>query len=146
MRFLLFLAAALISQGALGQSDQDHAAHHPEGASAPSTAPQLTTPPAKPEAPRPAATQMDKQMKAMREMHEKMLTAKTPEERQALMTDHMKAMQDGMSMMGQMSGKPGTSTGDGMSQHEMMVKRMDMMEMMMQMMMDREAARAPATK
>ena len=38
------------------------------------------------------------------------------------------------------------STGDGMSQHEMMVKRMDMMEMMMQMMMDREAARAPATK
>src|SRR4030095_15830151 len=104
--------------------------HHPEGASAPSTAPQLTTPPAKPEAPRPAATQMDKQMKAMREMHEKMLTAKTPEERQALMADHMKAMQDGMSMMGQMggmAGKPGTSTGDGMSQHEMMVKRMDMM-------------------
>ena len=105
----------------------------------------MTTAPAKPEVSKPAATQMDKQMKAMREMHEKMLAAKTPEERQALMTDHMKAMQDGMSVMGRMggmAGKPGTSTGDGMSQHEMMVKRMDMMEMMM----DRERARAPATK
>ena len=106
MRLVLFLAAAaLISQGALAQSDQDHAAHHPEGASAPSAAPQMTTPPAKPEAPKPAATQMDKQMKAMREMHKKMMAAKTPEERQALMADHMKAMQDGMSMMGQMGAR-----------------------------------------
>ena len=79
-------------------------------------------------------------MKSMREMHDKMMAAKTSEERQALMADHMKAMQDGMAMMGQMKGEK-----SGMSS-EAMAKRMDMMEMMMQMMMDREAARAPAGK
>ena len=88
---------------------------------------------------------MDMQMKSMREMHEKMMAAKTPEERQALMADHMKAMHDGMAMMGQMKA-PGDK-GGGMPIHgDMMAKRMDMMEMMMQMMLDREAARAPSGK
>ena len=41
---------------------------------------------------------------AMREMHEKMAQAKTPEERQALMADHMNAMQGGMQMMKGMGG------------------------------------------
>lgn len=81
-------------------------------------------------------------MKSMQEMHDKMMAAKTPEERQALMADHMKAMQGGMGMMGQMRGaQGGTSTSP-----EMMAKRMDMMEMMMQMMMDREAARSAPMK
>jgi hypothetical protein len=91
---------------------------------------------------------MNMQMKAMEEMHEKMQAAKTPEERQALMADHMKAMSDGMAMMDQMkAGKPGTGM-DGMhsDHHETMSRRMDMMEIMMQMMMDREAALAPAAK
>lgn len=56
------------------------------------------------------------------------------------MVDHMKAMQDGMAMMGQMKGEK-----SGMSS-EAMGKRMDMMEMMMQMVMDREGMKAPATK
>ena len=80
-------------------------------------------------------------MKSMKEMHVKMMAAKTVEERQALMGEHMKTMQDGMSMMGQMKGE----RGGGMSP-DAMAKRMDMMEMMMQMMMDREAARTPAIK
>src|ERR1039458_8143554 len=41
-------------------------------------------------------------MQQMQAMHEKMMAAKTPAERQALMADHMKAMQQGMTMMMQM--------------------------------------------
>ena len=80
---------------------------------------------------------MDAMMKSMQEMHDKMMAAKTPEERQTLMTEHMKTMQAGMSMMGEMRGAKGAMGPDAMS------KRMDMMEMMMQMMMDRDA---PAAK
>ena len=78
------------------------------------------------------ASKMDQQTKRMREMHEKMMAAKTPEERQALMADYMKSMQQGMAMMQQMHPKP----GKGGMLRQMMEKRMDMMEMMMQMMMD----------
>jgi len=133
--FVLAFAAAL-STGALAQSDKEHAAHHPEGASAPAAK-------ATPKAAAPA--RMDMQMKSMQEMHEKMMAAKTPEERQALMTEHMKSMQGGMAMMGQMKAPDAKGSGKPMSP-EMMGKRMDMMEMMMQMMMDREAARTPAGK
>jgi hypothetical protein len=139
MRSALVLAfAAALSTGALAQSDKDHAAHHPEGASAPAAR----------AAPKPAAAasaQLDMQMKSMQEMHEKMMAAKMPEERQALMAEHMKAMQGGMAMMGQMK-TPDAKGGGRSVSPEMMGKRMDMMEMMMQMMMDREAARAPAGK
>ena len=91
---------------------------------------------------------MDMQMKAMREMHEKMMNAKTPDERNKLMADHMKAMQDGMAMMGgmrgagmgDMKGMQGMS-GDMAAHHRMMAQRMEMMQMMMQMMMDRMPAR-----
>ena len=44
---------------------------------------------------------MQAQMKTMREMHAKMMNAKTPEERQALMAEHMTAMQTMMDMMAQ---------------------------------------------
>ncbi|KWT68545.1 hypothetical protein APY03_7052 [Variovorax sp. WDL1] len=54
-------------------------------------------------------------------------------------------MQGGMAMMDQMK-TPGTQGGGKSMSPEMMGKRMEMMEMMMQMMMDREAARAPAGK
>lgn len=46
---------------------------------------------------------MEAQMKTMREMHDKMLAANTPEERNALMAEHMKIMQNGMSVMGDMA-------------------------------------------
>ena len=121
-------------------------------------------------------SKMDAQMKKMREMHQKMVAAKTPEERSQLMAEHMKTMQDSMQMMGGMSGmhgggmgamggsaaadakpmpgmpgmaaKPATPGMSGMAgnmpaHHQMMEKRMAMMESMMQMMMDRMPA-APA--
>ena len=80
----------------------------------------------------PAASEM---MQRMQGMHEKMMAAKTPAERQALMADHMKLMQEGMTMMQQMGAQSGKHD---MSQ--MMQQRMDMMTRMMQMMMDSQGA------
>lgn len=96
---------------------------------------------------------MDAQMKTMHDMHEKMMNAKTPQERSKLMTEHMKTMQAGMEMMGEMSsGGMGDMKGmkgmqgmtDNMSgRHQMMEKRIEMMQMMMKMMMD-QMPTAPA--
>ena len=93
---------------------------------------------------------MDAQMKTMQGMHDKMVSAKTPEERSKLMAEHMKTMQDGMAMMdgmsgagtGGMKGMPGMA-GDMGAHQQMMEKRMEMMQAMMKMMMDRMPA-APA--
>jgi N-methylhydantoinase B/oxoprolinase/acetone carboxylase alpha subunit len=90
---------------------------------------------------------MDAQMQAMRAMHEKMMAAKTPEERNKMMAEHMKTMQDSMQMMkgmggggmGDMKGMPGM-TAEMAAHHQMMAKRMEMMETMMPMMMDRMPA------
>ncbi len=108
----------------------------------------------------------DSRMKAMEEMHRKMVNASTPADRQALMADHMKAMQGGMAMMEEvhavhrgggmggmggmgMMGSPGgaapmTGMGDGKGmptdmakRHQMMADHMAMMQMMMDMMADR---------
>ena len=59
---------------------------------------------------------MGEHMKAMRDMHEKMSRANTPQERQALMGEHMKLMQEGMALMGGMwhgprAGMPGMGGG-----------------------------------
>jgi hypothetical protein len=86
------------------------------------------------------------QMKAMQGMHDKMMAAKTPEERNALMTEQMKVMNDGMGMMGRMGpGAMGGKPGDMAARQGMMEQRMEMMQSMMQMMMDRTAP-APAAK
>ena len=92
-------------------------------------------------------------MKAMQDMHQKMMGAKTPEQRQALMADHMKAMQDGMVMMKDMQGMQGMAAmGDGKGmpvdmakRQQMMTDHMAMMQMMMDMMADRMPG-APASK
>ena len=83
-------------------------------------------------------------MKAMQQMHEKMLAAKTPAERDALMAEQMQLMQSGMNMMGGMGGMGGMGAGtapgkpaDMATRQGMMEQRMDMMQSMMQMMMDR---------
>jgi len=96
---------------------------------------------------------MDLQMKTMHEMHQKMTNAKTPEESQALMADHMKAMQGGMAMIKEMHGMHamgGMGGGTGMptdmaKRHQMMTDHMAMMQMMMDMMMQRVPS-ALATK
>ena len=122
-----------------------------------STAPSMTMPMAKAATPNTASpdhlAHLDTQTKAMQAMHEKMMSAKTPEERNALMAEHMKSMQDGMKMMDGMA-KPGMAGMAGMqgmggmsaemsAHHAMMEKRMTMMQTMMKMMMDRMPA-APA--
>jgi len=88
--------------------------------------------------------QMDTHMKMMRETHDKMMQTMSPEERKNLMATHMKQMQDGMTMMGGMgsggmAGMQGNSSmaGEVVARQQMMEKRMEMMQLMMQIMMDR---------
>lgn len=130
-RTLAFVATlAMASIPSFAQGDQ-HQAHHPAGtASAAMPAPATSKP-----AGGPHMAMMDKHMKAMQAMHERMAGAKTPAERQALMAEHMKLMQEGMSMMGGMA--PGKAPANAADRQQMMEKRMDMMQSMMQMMMDR---------
>lgn len=136
----LALAVAAIGGPTLAAQQDPHQGHHP------ATGKPAAAPPAAPAtAPNPMSgkasvdmTRMDTQMKMMREMHVKMMAAKTPEERNALMSEHMKVMQDGMTMMkGMSSGGMGEMKSDMAANHQMMEKRMEMMEAMMQMMMDR---------
>jgi hypothetical protein len=120
-------ALTIASIPAFAQGDE-HKAHHPAGAAS------SAMPPPGKAAGMPGMAMMDKHMKAMKEMHEKMANAKTPAEREALMAEHMKLMQEGMSMMGGMA--PGKAP-NAAARQQMMEKRMDMMQSMMQMMMDR---------
>ena len=132
----LALAAFGVPAGA-AKHDQ-HQGHHP--ASATSAAASK----AKSSKAGPEMARLDIQMKAMREMHDKMTAAQTPEARNALMAEHMKVMQDGMTMMNGMSpGGMADVKGDMAAHHRMMEKRMEMMQSTMQMMMDRLPA-APA--
>ena len=101
---------------------------------------------------------MEPRMQAMQAMHAKMMAAQTPAERQALMADHMKAMQDGMAMMKEkhampgMGGKAGMAgmaesgckPGDMAGQQRMMGDHHAMMQMMMDMMADRMPAASAA--
>jgi hypothetical protein len=98
-----------------------------------------------------APAAMHDRMKDMQVMRDRMMNAKTPAERQALMDEHMKTMHEGMAMMkgmrgmGGMNGKAGTPGMSGMKDmpmdmskhHQMMEMRMDMMQTMMEMMMQR---------
>jgi len=131
----LSFALALIALGApswAAQHDQ-HKAHHPAGsasAAASKSMPGKTTP---------EMARMANQMKAMQEMHGRMVASKTPEERNALMAEHMKTMQEGMGMMKGMGGMtPPNSQSTDMNQRQtMMEQRMEMMQTMMEMMVDR---------
>lgn len=130
------------------KTEEDHSAHHPAG-----NTPSAAAPAAKPDA-APAPETIDRQMKAMQDMHQKMQAANTPAERTKLMDEHMKLMRSGMAMMGQMRGGAGQppaanagamgamgNMGSMMGMHMHMERRMALMEQMMQMMVDREAAR-----
>lgn len=123
--------------------------HHPADAKPAVTA---TSKPGKP-ATKPSAQagmqmqQMDQMMEKMQDMHDRMIAAKTPEERQKLMDEHRMLMQDGMAMMKGMGGKGssmmnGAGAGGMMMGPDAMEKRMDMMEMMM----DREPGGMPMSK
>lgn len=101
-----------------------HASHHPNTAPGASMA------------------DMQEQMKAMQQMHDQMMNAKTPAQRQALMVDHMKSMQGGMATMkgmgcmGPMGGASGMG-GDMAKRQQAMDGCAQMTQMMMEMMMQR---------
>ena len=153
----LFVVGCAVAQSP--KPEDEHEGHHPvdaqNGGVATQSAPAAIT------APVPDA--FDRQMKAMQEMHKKMQAAKTPAERAALMDEHMKLMQSGMTMMGAgnsgglgmgmgmmqqgAQAKPAMPAASGnsgmggmMGMHAQMERRMAMMEQMMQMMVDRQAA------
>lgn len=131
--------------------------HHPADTKpAVTSTSQPNPPPAKPAAEQSAQAgmptqQMDQMMLRMQEMHDKMMAAKTPEERQKLMGEHRTIMQDGMAMMKSMGGKgcsmmKGAGAGGMTMAPDAMEKRMDMMQMMMEMMMDRQSGAMPMPK
>ena len=131
---LALLLAALGAPGFAAQPDE-HSGHHPAGSAGPAAS--------KTEAAANSADirKMDSQTDAMKAMHEKMMAAKTPEERSALMNEHMKTMGAGMAMMKDMPmgmGKGDMKGPRGMADRQaMMEKRMSMMEATMEMMGDR---------
>lgn len=149
--------ALLVAVSLVGSAAWADDAHHPKSAAsapkAPKTAPTPNTTPgaaASSEAAKTNAAKVEEQIKVMREMRDKMMTARTPDERSALMAQAMKSMQETMPMMGGM-GMGGMAADDKdkmkggmpdmMMRHQMMDKRMEMMETMMQMlMMDRVPA------
>ena len=151
---VLACTVALATGLAFAQANpQDHEAHHPEAA-----------------ATAPAPDSYASLMQRMQDMHRRLQAAKTPAERQALLGEHMDLMRSGMEMMGRMGqgtggmgmgmgaapsgpapgnppgpASPGAMGGMGgmggmMAMHGAMERRMAMMEQMMQMMVDREAA------
>jgi hypothetical protein len=99
---------------------------------------------------------MQENMKKMQQQMEKIQATTDPKERQALMQEHMQAMQECMKTMRGMSdpmmkdggehdgmAKSGHKkmTGDNMMRHHaMMEKRMDMMQMMMEQMLQHDQA------
>lgn len=134
---LTLITAATLAAAAgavLAATEAEHAGDHP----AQKTAAVVTT-------------KCDQSMDRMTDTHQKMRAAQTPEERASLMKEHMESMQSGMAMVDQMKvvvsmpgAKKGSTKGGMPMSHQSMQRRMNMMEMMMQMMMDREPAMAPA--
>ncbi len=105
-------------------------------------------------------SQMQQNMKTMQVQMEKLRTTTDPNERQKLMQEHMQSMQESMKTMRNMggpmmmgSGQSGSMmamgrqkdmAGGEMMQHQaMMEKRMDVMQMMMEQMLQHDQAMAP---
>jgi len=92
---------------------------------------------------------VDAQIAHLRALHERLSRAKTPQERQALMAEQVKVMQESMTMMRSMhagQGQGGMGGGMGMGQggmpehmgmnRDLMVQHMELMQEMMQTMVD----------
>ena len=95
--------------------------------------------------------QMDEHMQMMKALHEKLMIATTPEARQIVTDRQREEMQGCMATINQMNRGGGAmgnmgggmmerkgASADATPQMRMMQKRMDMMEMMMQTMMDQQ--------
>ena len=116
----------LLVECATKPSTDVHAAHHAEGGLIAASTP---------------SDKYDHQMKMLQDMHSRTTSVQTPEERQALPDDHMKAMQGGTMMMHAMGrmGPRGSGTYARATQQDMMDRCMKMHDMMMRMMMNRQA-------
>jgi hypothetical protein len=97
-------------------------------------------------------------MKTMQAQMEKIRQTTDPKEREKLLAEHMKSMQEGMQMMrgmgggmmgmmgggmgaGMGGGTTGSPRGSGPQSAQMMQDRMDMMQMMMEQMMQHDQMR-----
>lgn len=152
-KFRLVVSSIILSSAsalAAAQTADEHNAHHPNMNATGETSALAQTP----ADPALLEKKMDAHMQTMHAFHEKLQKA-SPEERQALMSEHHELMQEGMKMMGmasagmqgmEMMGSMHSQTTKDQSDapsaahHTMMLKRMDMMQSMMQMMMDRMPA------
>ncbi len=143
------LASVLLVPAAYGVDE-----HHPEKAAPGAKAPKAS---ASPQADDKSVAQMQEHMKKMQDLMARLQKTTDPAERRKLMDEHTKEMQEGMQMMRGMGGgmmgqapkdgaaKPGMGRGAPMSP-ETMERRMDMMQMMMEQMMQRQKALEGAPK
>jgi hypothetical protein len=167
MKRLLFgiLAATFLAISFAYGADE----HHPDKASPPAKAApsaKARRPAPKPPVDEKAMAQMQEHMKKMQDVMARLQKTTDPADLKKLMDEHTKAMQEGMQMMRGMGGgmmqgmmgggmigqapkdaaaKPGIGRGAPMSP-EMMERRMDMMQMMMEQMMQHQKALAGAPK
>ena len=172
-KLLISSVVAVLCSGAPAVYAVDE--HHPEqgGTPASRSAPGKEAPLSQPAAPGKAMSgtageQMVKaqeRMKQAQALMSKLREAKDPAERKRLMQEHAQALRDtmgmmrgmkmmgmmgsgqgmGMGMMGQGKG-PQAQAGDMMPMHQMMEERMEIMQMMMEQMMQREEMRDAAPK
>lgn len=109
---------------------------------------QPATPPAAPLAastsPQEQLATAERQFQVVQDAHQRLMRARTAQERQALMAEHSRAMRNAMAAMQAMHG-PGMRRGPGMPGRHMQ-QQMDMMHMMMGMMMDRIDMLSPPAK
>lgn len=131
----ILLTLAVAVPASLAADEVDHSKHH-SAASQPGDKVQPGATVKKP-APLPVS-QVEPQMKAMQAMHEKMMQAKTPEEKKSVMQEHMKMMHEGMAMMKAMG-----PAANEKATPEMMQQKMEMMQSMMESMMDHMEACMP---
>jgi hypothetical protein len=111
-------------------------------------------------APRPASAasaSVDARMQALRQWQDqmtrdmpawqqKMKNAKTREERNAVLAEHAKAMEEGLAMMRSLSADAGRGDVDVAKRYQLMEERMEIMQVLMQMMLERPSAPEPAGK
>ncbi|MDA0892178.1 MAG: hypothetical protein O3C15_07650 [Proteobacteria bacterium] len=99
----------------------------------------------------PSTESIERQMKAMQDMHQKMQSSMTATERAALLREHTELMHSSMAMLNKMQSgsshggataynKESAPSGMGgmMGMHRQMEHRVSMIEQLMQMMIDRE--------
>ena len=130
--YLIALAAAITGAAAWSATTAEHDPRQPAAVASAPTAQSM------PNRSKFTTAAMDSQMKSMQEMHNKMMAARTPEERNALMAEHTQTMQDGMAMMnGMSSGGVAGMPKDRDTRYQMMEKHLEMMNAMVKMMMDR---------